>query len=130
MVRCHTLLVLLAVFALAGCPGSKEELAPPPASPSASPTLDPSAKPVTTPTDTPDTPVAKPPAGPEGLDGSQDAEQAIGLMASSKDVVCGKDVGLNTASVTHVWGDTTFLFCGAECAGKFKANPKGYVKKR
>jgi YHS domain-containing protein len=118
-------LVLLSLFLL-GCPGSEAELTPPPAAPT------PEAPPETAPEagSKPVDPVTEAPKGPEGLDGSKDAEQAIGLMATSKDPVCGKDVSLNAAApVTHEWGDTTYVFCGASCRDEFKTNPKAHVKK-
>ena len=40
------------------------------------------------------------------------------------------EVDLNKASSTHVWGDTTFVFCSEPCAESFKKDPKSYGKKK
>jgi Cu+-exporting ATPase len=49
--------------------------------------------------------------------------------ASERDPVCGMTVNPATAKHIHEHAGKNYYFCSAGCAGKFKADPQGYLNK-
>ena len=48
-------------------------------------------------------------------------------MPTVKDVVCGMDIGPNTASTRMGYEEKTYYFCSNACHDKFVAEPQKYA---
>ncbi len=58
-------------------------------------------------------------------------EQASASPAGTvKDPVCGMDIDPAATPHRHTHAGTDYFFCGANCAGKFQADPTRYLKPR
>ena len=45
-----------------------------------------------------------------------------------RDPVCGMDLRPGQEEASFTYQDKTYHFCSTECCGKFRANPKQYIK--